>query len=56
MNENVNEVCAICHEATKADDYTIPECNHTYHTNCIITWFRMGKNTCPLLHHLTTSN
>jgi|SaaInlStandDraft_1057018.scaffolds.fasta_scaffold67352_2 hypothetical protein len=52
MNENVNEVCAICHEATKADDYTIPECNHTYHTNCIITWFRMGKNTCPLCNNM----
>ena len=46
-----HELCAICHENIDLNDgsiYTLPECNHSYHTNCIMTWFRMGKNTCPL--------
>ena len=36
-------MCSICHEELNGDIYTLPECNHKYHTNCIITWFRTGK-------------
>ena len=49
MNETT---CAICHDPLETDKYTIPECNHEYHTNCIITWFRTGKNTCPLCNDI----
>jgi hypothetical protein len=27
--------------------YTLPECNHKYHTNCLISWFRNGDPRCP---------
>lgn len=49
-----HELCAICHENIDLNDgsiYTLPECNHCYHTNCIMTWFRTGKNTCPLCNN-----
>ncbi len=44
------ELCCICHENLD-EKYTLPECGHKYHTNCIITWFRMGKNNCPLCNN-----
>lgn len=44
------EICVICQDILdngETDFYTLPECNHCYHTNCIITWFRAGHNNCP---------
>ena len=46
-----NEICAICHEVLGNDIYNLPECTHNYHTNCIMTWFRAGHNTCPLCNN-----
>lgn len=48
--ENNNEICSICHENLNDELYTLPECNHIFHTNCIITWFRTSAsiNKCPL--------
>jgi hypothetical protein len=28
--------------------YTLPECSHTFHTTCIVQWFRNGYLSCPL--------
>ena len=33
--------------------YTLPECGHTFHTSCILQWFRQGQAvTCPLCRDL----
>ena len=47
------DICAICHESLNDELYTLPECNHTFHTNCIMTWFRAptGNNKCPLCNN-----
>jgi len=45
------DICAICHEDFSGDLYTLPECSHIFHTNCIMTWFRMNHNTCPLCNN-----
>ena len=47
------DICAICHENLESETYTLPECNHTFHTNCIMTWFRSptGNNRCPLCNN-----
>lgn len=37
--ENTNN----CDKAT----YNLPECNHSYHTECITHWFRNGNSNCP---------
>ena len=44
------EICPICQDSLEGELYTLPECNHTFHTNCIMTWFRAptGNNKCPL--------
>ena len=48
INVNPNEECMICKEDLICSQcYTLPECNHTYHTNCLITWFRNGDSRCP---------
>jgi hypothetical protein len=45
---NVNEECMICKdELSCAQCYTLPECNHTYHTHCLVSWFRNGDSRCP---------
>jgi len=48
------EICCICHENLESSiTHTLPECNHTFHTNCIMTWFRAptGNNKCPLCNN-----
>jgi hypothetical protein len=42
------EECMICREELECMPcYTLPECNHIYHTNCLISWFRNGDPRCP---------
>ena len=51
----MSELCSICHEELDLSGnniYQLPECNHCYHTNCIMTWFRTGKNRCPLCNNM----
>lgn len=40
-------LCSICHVDLDNNIYTIPECSHEFHVDCIIPWFRAGHNTCP---------
>ena len=52
MSNNNNDICAICHENLGEENvYNLPECSHQFHTNCIMTWFRAGHNTCPLCNN-----
>jgi hypothetical protein len=45
---NTNEECMICKdELTCGQCYTLPECKHTYHTHCLVSWFRNGDSRCP---------
>jgi len=45
-DNNIIEQCPICLEDISDNSYTL-ECNHKYHIECIIKWFR-NKHTCPL--------
>lgn len=48
LNINTNEECMICKEELSCQPcYTLPECKHTYHTSCLVSWFRNGDNRCP---------
>ena len=38
--------CPICLEGLGACHAL--ECGHEFHAECIVGWFRSGKNTCPL--------
>ena len=46
-----DNTCAICLCEMTDDEntYTIPECNHKFHTNCALQWYRQTEQTnCPL--------
>jgi hypothetical protein len=46
--ETGDDTCTICYnEMNENDSYTIPECSHKFHTNCIVNWFRISNGICP---------
>lgn len=46
------EQCAICKlPLTDGVCYTLPECHHTFHTACVVAWFRAGDCRCPICRH-----
>ena len=49
QNDN-QEICCVCQDIVDNGEqvYELPECNHMFHTNCIMTWFRAQNNACPL--------
>lgn len=47
-NVNYLQKCLICNDYIKLEDnYTLSECYHSYHFDCISKWFMMGKPNCP---------
>ncbi len=41
FHSHADDVCSICHEElSSGPTYTLPECQHAFHTHCIVTWFR----------------
>ena len=39
-------ICVICQESlSQYQTYKLPECNHEFHTHCIVTWFRHNNYT-----------
>ena len=47
IETETNGLCAICLSDLDNNEYTL-ECNHTFHTKCIVEWFRKSKGNCPL--------
>ena len=45
------DICAICHDNLSSNIYTLPECGHNFHINCIMHWFRSNHKTCPLCNN-----
>ncbi len=41
--------CPICLGTVDGGDtHQLTECSHTFHTKCIVQWFRSGNSSCPL--------
>ena len=50
-NGNINDnMCSICLDFMNDERvlYIIPECNHKFHTMCVLQWFRSEHSECPL--------
>lgn len=47
------ESCPICHDVLHQEGpeaketYTLPECKHEFHVECILPWFRGDHSACP---------
>ena len=44
----MSDNCIICFEEINNNNSYSLECNHIYHTDCIMKWFRNGNNKCPM--------
>ncbi len=44
--------CSICFLELDSDTVTLKECGHTFHSDCIIKWFRSDRKSCPLCRTL----
>ena len=42
-----DDICAICYDDTSKHQCTKLDCNHEFHSHCIVEWFRRGNSTCP---------
>lgn len=51
MDDDICPICPICQESySEGGNITeLEDCNHKFHTQCIITWFRSpnSQGTCP---------
>tara|TARA_Y100001958_G_scaffold158971_1_gene158603 strand:- start:5416 stop:5904 length:489 start_codon:yes stop_codon:yes gene_type:complete len=57
MSENDNNnKCVICLDyiSENQDTYNL-QCDHKYHTKCIVEWFRNGARSCPLCNDIPNS-
>lgn len=57
-NESEPNLCPVCHE-TMLDNNQIVKldgCSHSFHTACIIPWFRTGNNACPCCRFVPNYN
>ena len=48
-----NIECGICKKNIKRGDISIKlRCNHTFSKKCIINWFKIGNNHCPICRNI----
>ena len=49
---STDDLCVICLSHMEEDEkYTI-DCQHTFHTKCIMEWFRRSNGNCPCCNHI----
>lgn len=51
-----DNICSICLDTINSDDKYTLECNHIYHTKCIVDWFRKSTGNCPLCNDNPINN
>tara|TARA_B100000401_G_scaffold171543_1_gene114801 strand:- start:501 stop:1004 length:504 start_codon:yes stop_codon:yes gene_type:complete len=49
--ESEQFICPICHESSDLPTFKLPECQHEFHCECIIHWFRAGNSKCPMCNN-----
>jgi len=40
-------ICSICLDKIQDEQKIITECNHTFHNDCLLEWYKY-KRTCPM--------
>ena len=56
-NNLEEDCCVIClnNFNTEEPTYTIEECKHKFHTNCLLQWFRTNNNSCPTCRNINNN-
>ena len=45
----MSKTCPICQEDMEDNQtYKLPNCEHEYHIECIMAWFRSKQSSCPI--------
>lgn len=58
---DLTEICPICHDSIEITThgplaaYKLPECGHTFHTECAVNWFRHSPR-CPMCNDMGASH
>ena len=51
--EHADSKCAIClDEMNPSNSIELEGCTHTFHTKCVVKWFRLGNSECPLCKYV----
>jgi len=54
-HQNSDDNCSICLQKLNTTPNTcLSPCKHSFHTECIIKWFRAGSPRCPLCNDTST--
>ena len=63
FNQNIpqeidyDNLCPICYDQIEQNtSYTLEECNHKFHTYCIIKWLRSEHSNCPMCNGISSQN
>ena len=48
-------ICAICSDTIEENGHSLEGCGHTFHTGCIVMWFRQASS-CPMCRDAGTDN
>ena len=49
-------VCGVCLEVAPSSTLHVLPCDHSFHTDCIVKWFRRGHDSCPMCRHVLESD
>ena len=58
----MNDICAICQRDMSDNTYTLPECGHAFHLDCLMMWFRSPREyrqdfgSCPMCRTLPVNS
>ena len=56
LDSNI-EKCPICLDNINNIDQSYNlDCNHSFHTKCIVKWFRSNNKTCPICRDMPKEN
>jgi len=48
INVLENTSCNVCYNDFHSNEIITTNCGHNYCENCLLTWFRRGKISCPI--------
>lgn len=52
-----DNLCPICYDQIEGNSgYTLEECNHKFHTQCIVRWLRSEHSNCPMCNGVVNQN